>query len=179
MTEDFRRLLVTTLPQMRGYALIKTRNQSEADDLLQQTALNALKAEHQFTMGTNFKAWLHRIMINEFISSIRRKKANLNIDDIPEEFLGQNGDQDEKLLERQVLKAIDKIPAPQRTVINMICVGEMSYFEAAKALRCSVGTVKSRLWRARRAIHAFVAEKEIPSSYIPISAPVPSIYVVR
>jgi RNA polymerase sigma-70 factor (ECF subfamily) len=163
MTNDIRKLLAATLPQMRGFALLKTRNRSEADDLLQQTALKALKAEHQFTLGTSFKAWLYQIMKNEFISSIRRKKPTANIDDVSEELFGVSGGQEDKLLKREILKAMDKMPASQRAVLIMICASGMTYVEAGEALRCSVGTVKSRLWRARRAMQAYVLdEREVP-----------------
>jgi RNA polymerase sigma-70 factor (ECF subfamily) len=171
MADDFHQLLVKTLPQMRSFAFMKTRDHSAADDLLQQTALKALKAEHQFKMGTNFKAWLYRIMRNEFINSIRYKYATVNIYDLPEEMFGASGGQDDKTLERQILKAMDRIHPAQRDAMIMICASGMSYAEAGEALRCSVGTVKSRVWRARRAIQAYVLDENGAAGHSSSSVP--------
>jgi RNA polymerase sigma-70 factor (ECF subfamily) len=84
----------------------------------------------------------------------------LLIDDIPEEFLSRAGDQDDKVLTREIIQAMDKLQPRQREVLILICASGLSYEEAAESLQCSVGTIKSRLWRARRHMQALVMGEE-------------------
>ncbi len=150
MAGEFQDLLVEILPRLRAYALALTRNRAAADDLVQETALKCWKARAQFTMGTNFKAWIYHIMRNEHINSFRRgKHAPVSIDDLPEEVFARGGDQESKLLTREVFVAVNRLPEVQREILLMSCVGELQYHEIADVLGCSMGTVKSRLWRAR------------------------------
>ena len=90
---EFNDMLVAALPRLRAYAMILTRSRAAADDLLQQTAYRALRAETQFTMGTNFVGWMYRILRNEYISSLRRnKRTTSSIDDLPEQMLAARGE---------------------------------------------------------------------------------------
>ena len=147
----FHQMLVDALPRLRAYAMILTRSRSHADDLLQQTAYRALRSETQFTMGTNFLGWMYRILRNEYISSLRRAKRSPGcIDDVPEDLFARHGEQEDKLLTNEVIGAMDKLPPSQREVLVLVCAGGLSYDEAAASIGCSVGTVKSRLWRARQ-----------------------------
>jgi RNA polymerase sigma-70 factor (ECF subfamily) len=157
MTNEFHDMLLEQLPRLRAYAMALTRNRAGADDLLQQTALKAWNAQAQFVAGTNFKAWLYQIMRNEHISTFRRtKRQSVPIDSLPEEFFAQDGHQENKLLTREVLKAMDQLHKSQREVLLMNAVGGLSYEEIAATLNCSMGTVKSRLWRARHEMHKLV-----------------------
>jgi RNA polymerase sigma-70 factor (ECF subfamily) len=164
MLLEFRHLLIETLPRMRGYAMMLTRNAAAADDLLQETAFRAIRAEDQFMPGTNFKAWLYRILRNEYVSTVRRKKKITSIDDAPESFLAQRGAQEDTVLTQEVMKAVAGLPLGQREVLIMICADGMSYDEAASAVGCSVGTIKSRLWRARAAVQQILLGKEEPEA---------------
>lgn len=164
MSPEFRQQLLETLPRMRGYAVMLTKHSAAADDLLQETAFRAIRAESQFMPGTNFKAWLYRILRNEYISTVRRKKKNTSIDDAPEHLLTQRGAQEETVLTREVLKAVAGLPLGQREVITMICADGMNYEEAASAIGCSVGTIKSRLWRARAAVQQILLGADAPES---------------
>jgi RNA polymerase sigma-70 factor (ECF subfamily) len=159
MTDQFRDLLLAEMPRLRGYAFVLSRNQAVADDLLQETALRAWKSRTQFAMGTNFKAWVYRILRNEFISTCRRsKRAPLPMDDVAESVFAYGGDQEEKVIAREVVQALDKLPAAQREVLYLKCVSDYTYEEVAAALECSLGTVKSRLWRARNAMQKILME---------------------
>lgn len=150
MTRPFHDMLVTQLPKLRPYALMMTGNRAAADDLLQETALKVLRAESQFEPGTNFNAWTYRILRNEFISSCRRaKRTPRDIDAVPEEFLARPATQEDKIATREVFQAMRQLPETQREVLSLVCGSGMSYEDAADVLDCSVGTVKSRLWRAR------------------------------
>jgi RNA polymerase sigma-70 factor (ECF subfamily) len=148
--ESFHDMLIAHLPRLRAYAILMTRNRAAADDLLQETALKALRAEAQFTPGTNFGAWMYRILRNEFISSRRRaKRAPASIDDVSDEVLARRGTQESNYFCGEIIRAMDSLQDGQREVLSLICAGGLSYEEAAEMLQCSVGTVKSRLWRAR------------------------------
>ncbi len=149
-TNEFHDMLLQHLPRLQAYAIMLTRDRALAEDLLQETSLRALRAQNQFTMGTNFTAWIYKILRNEYISSLRRKKRQpVPIEDMPAEFLSRKGEQENDVLSREIIQAMDKLQHGQREVLILICASGLSYEEAAEALGCSVGTIKSRLWRAR------------------------------
>jgi RNA polymerase sigma-70 factor (ECF subfamily) len=151
MSQSFNQTLISHLPKLRNYALRLTRNASDADDLVQVTALLVLRAEAQFSIGTSFSAWSYRIMKNSFLSDCRGKQSRtVCIDDVsPELLTSHRGHADDHVLAHEVIRAVDKLPPTLRTALTVICGGELTYNEAAIALSCSIGTVKSRLWRAR------------------------------
>jgi RNA polymerase sigma-70 factor (ECF subfamily) len=155
--DKFQQLLLEHLPRLRAYAIMLTRDRSQAEDLLQETALRALRAQDQFLMGTNFTAWIYKILRNEYISSLRRKKHQpVPIEDMPAEFLSRKGEQENDVLSREIIQAMNKLQHGQREVLILICASGLSYEEAAEALGCSVGTIKSRLWRARARMAALI-----------------------
>ncbi len=149
-SNEFHDMLLQHLPRLQAYAIMLTRDRALAEDLLQETSLRALRAQSQFTMGTNFTAWIYKILRNEYISSLRRKKRQpVPIEDMPAEFLSRKGEQENDVLSREIIQAMDQLQHGQREVLILICASGLSYEEAAEALGCSVGTIKSRLWRAR------------------------------
>jgi RNA polymerase sigma-70 factor (ECF subfamily) len=161
MSDSFHDMLLEHLPRLTAYSIMLTRDRSAAADLLQETALRALRARDQFTPGTNFGAWMYRILRNEHFSSLRRAKRKFSsIDDMPEDLLARPGGQESHVMSREVTRAMDQLQPDQREVLVLICAGGMSYEEAAEAIGCSVGTVKSRLWRARSRIAALVMGEE-------------------
>ncbi|MBX7198987.1 MAG: sigma-70 family RNA polymerase sigma factor [Rhodospirillaceae bacterium] len=150
LSQTFQDILLAHLPRLRAYAIMLTRDRALAEDLLQETALRALRAQSQFTMGTNFTAWIYKILRNEYIGALRRKKRQpVPIEDMPPELLSRNGGQETDVLLHEIIQAMDQLPHGQREVLILICASGLSYEEAADALGCSVGTIKSRLWRAR------------------------------
>jgi RNA polymerase sigma-70 factor (ECF subfamily) len=160
-------LLVEHLPRLRAYAMMLTRNRASADDLVQETAYRVLRSQCQFTIGTNFTAWVYRILRNQFISSIRRsKRALVQIDELPESLLEKRADQDSTIFTQQVVAAMDKLHPEQREVLILICAAGMSYDEAAETLKCSIGTIKSRLWRARKHMELLILEDESDRSTV-------------
>ncbi len=84
MQQEFNDQLISFMPKMRVWALALTRNRAAADDLTQDVATKALVAQNCFIPGTNFSAWVHRIMINHFISSVRSKREFTDMENIPE-----------------------------------------------------------------------------------------------
>ncbi|TAL00237.1 MAG: sigma-70 family RNA polymerase sigma factor [Rhodospirillaceae bacterium] len=153
MAQAFYDMLIEHLPRLRASAIRMTRNRSDADDVLQETALKALRAESQFAPGTNFGAWIYRILRNEFISSCRRaKRPAVSIDEVPDDVLARRGAQESRYFCTEVMCAMDSLRDTEREALILVCAGGLSYEEAAERLMCSVGTVKSRLWRARTSL---------------------------
>jgi len=156
--DRFNTMLVGIMPRLRSYAMWLTRNRAAADDLLQETAYRALRARKQFSMGTNFTAWTFRILRNEFYSSLRRaKRTPVPIDDLPDSIFMMDSEQEELVFTRQVIRTMDKLRPDQRQVLELICGAGLSYDEAAETIDCSIGTVKSRLWRARQKMETLIA----------------------
>ncbi len=149
--DSFQDLLLASLPKLRAYAMFLTKDRSLADDLLQESVVRALNAKHQFAMGTNFNAWIHRILHNQYVNYIRQNSRNIqSIDNIAEHMLSLRPDQEQKVIMGEVIQNLSDLPINQREALLLVCGSGMSYDEAADVLNCSIGTVKSRVWRARR-----------------------------
>jgi len=143
-----------------------TRNPQEADDLLQETYLKALKGFESFQQGTNFRSWIYRILRNTFLTS--RTGLNAKMTEPLELEDGSTTptepDTPETLLlarsHRQLVQdALEQLPVPFREIILLCDMEEMSYQEIAEALAIPVGTVMSRLSRARKAMRELLAVK--------------------
>lgn len=157
----FQDLLLASLPRLRAYAILLTKDRTRADDLLQESVLRALCAKHQFQLGTNFNAWIHRILHNQFISFLRQQRRPMTtLDDVSESYLSQPAGQDDKILTQEVVRALGRLPEGQREALILISSSGMSYDEAASVLGCSVGTVKSRVWRARRQMEKLILDND-------------------
>lgn len=162
-----------TSPMIDGLyaaALRLSGSRAEADDLVQEAMLHAWQSWERFEPGTNLRAWLHRILVNGYISQYRRRKRErraLDLDANPgrrELFLsasqlaleGRDGGVQYGGLGRALREALDALPEDFRAVLVMADLSELSYREIADALGCPMGTVMSRLHRARRAVAAHV-----------------------
>ncbi len=157
---DFHKLLVTTLPRLRVQALALTRNRSDADDLVQAAVTSALAAKDSFMPGTNFGAWMFRILRNRFISDVRRKRETTDIDDVPSSAFARPGAQEDSLVMRELRGHLGKLPAEQRTALVMVTVQGLSYEEVAAAMDCAVGTAKCRVFRARQTLQRWLTGEE-------------------
>ncbi len=133
-----------------------TRNRADADDLVQAAVSNALAAQHSFTPGTNFGAWMFRILRNRFLSDIRRKRDTCDMDNAPAEALARPAAQEDSLALRELRMRLSDLPADHRTALMLVTVQGMSYEEAAEAMGCAVGTAKCRVFRARRQLEAWL-----------------------
>ena len=157
MTHDIGEMLVSTLPAMRAYSMMLTRNRAAADDLVQDAAERMLGRAGQFQPGTNFKAWAFAILRHRHIDGIRRaKRANLTgLGDEPDSILPVTpANQEDRLILKELLASIDGLAHEQREVLLLIVAQGMAYEEAARVIGCPIGTVRSRLSRARRALEA-------------------------
>lgn len=157
---SFHDALVALLPKLRVQALALTRNRADADDLVQAAVTNALAAQASFTPGTNFGAWMYRILRNRFISDRRRLRETVDMDDAPAEAFARPAGQEQNLALGELRAAMARLPADQRAALVMVAVQGMSYEEVASAMGCAVGTAKCRVFRARCALEAQLLGEE-------------------
>ena len=145
--------------QLYNFARWLTQNREEAEDLVQETYAKALKGFSSFQLGTNFRAWMYRILRNTFLTSRTGLRAAATVSLDPEEGLelAVENETPETILMRSsnsqlVQRAIDDLPVPYREALLLCEVEEMSYQEIAETLSIPIGTVMSRLSRARRTL---------------------------
>src|ERR1700710_2697012 len=112
--------VIAILPKLRVQALALTRNRSSAEDLVQDAVCNALKASESFIPGTNFPAWMHRILRNRFISNLRKCRDTTDIADVPEAMFATSASQGDRLALKELGSALNRLPADQREALLMI-----------------------------------------------------------
>jgi len=155
-SHGFHGQVIAILPKLRVQALALTRNRAAAEDLVQDAVCNALSAQSSFIPGTNFAAWMHRILRNRFISNLRKRRDTTDIDDVPSSVFATDAPHEDRLALKDLSKAITRLPADQREALIMVVVQGMSYEALAEATGCAVGTAKSRVFRARRQLEAWL-----------------------
>ena len=158
--DSFEALAMPLFDQLYNFARWLTQNREEAEDLVQETYVKALKGFSSFQLGTNFRAWMYRILRNTFLTSRTGLRATMTVpldlnEDGPE--LAVQYDTPETLLfassNRELLQsAIDDLPVHFREVLLLCEVEEMSYQEISETLSVPIGTVMSRLSRARKTL---------------------------
>nr|WP_321985119.1 sigma-70 family RNA polymerase sigma factor [uncultured Lichenicoccus sp.] len=156
MPNCFHDQVITILPKLRIQALALTRNRAAAEDLVQDAVCNALSAQASFIPGTNFAAWMHRILRNRFISNLRKRRDTTDIDDVPSSVFATEAPHEDRLALKDLSKAIGRLPADQREALIMVVVQGMSYEALAESTGCAVGTAKSRVFRARRQLESWL-----------------------
>ena len=148
--------VILILPKLRVQALALTRNRASAEDLVQDAVCNALSAQDSFIPGTNFPAWMHRILRNRFISNLRKRRDTTDIDDVPAAFFASEAPHEDRLALKELAKTMDRLPTDQREALVMVAIQGMSYESLAEATGCAVGTAKSRVFRARRQLETWL-----------------------
>lgn len=157
---DFHGQLIALLPKLRIQALALTRNRAAAEDLVQDSVANALAAQDSFTPGTNFAAWMHRILRNRFISTLRKQRETTDIDDLPMSAFAVGAAHEDRMVLKELGRALTRLPSDQREALFMVVLQGMSYEDVAQATGCAVGTAKSRVFRARRQLQAWLMGEE-------------------
>lgn len=149
------------IPQLRRFALGLVKDSSEADDLVQDCILKAMEKHHQWERGTNLKGWLMTILRNHFINKVRtaKRRPTASLDD-HDYHLCRPGEQNGHVALKQLRDAIHELPLEQREVIMLVGVEGMSYEEAAAIIDCPLGTVRSRLSRARHSLKDFTLQDD-------------------
>ena len=140
--------LVELIPRLRRYARALVGDRASADDLVQDTLERAWAKLHLYRRGTDLRAWLFTVMHNVHVNKVRATRVTDTLEDeLPE--LAQRASQGDTLLLRDLDRAIARLPSEQRAVLLLVTLEEMSYEEVARALGIPIGTVMSRLSRAR------------------------------
>jgi RNA polymerase sigma factor (sigma-70 family) len=152
---DEAKRLVELIPRLRRYARALVGDRASADDLVQDTLERAWAKLHLYRRGTDLRAWLFTVMHNVHVNRVRAARS---VDPLEEEMpeLAQHGGQPDALLVRDLDRAIARLPADQRAVLLLVTLEEMSYEEVARALGIPIGTVMSRLSRAREKLRALM-----------------------
>ncbi len=161
--ETTRQALIALLPRLRRFARVLTGNLADADDVVQACLEKAMLNLDQWQPGTRLDAWVFRIARNTWIDD-RRRAHNARAHDDIGEMLDLAGDDGVAIAEasaeaRMVRAAVDRLPGDQRDVVALVMLEELSYREAADLLGVPIGTVMSRLSRAKAALaKAMIAE---------------------
>jgi RNA polymerase sigma-70 factor (ECF subfamily) len=164
-SDSFVEEVLTHLDALYGVACRLTRNPAEAEDLVQDSMVKAMRAKDQFRAGTNLKAWLFKILTNTFINKYRRGGLERSVLDGPDadpladgwvsaSTMRQLRDPEQiallPLVEGEVRRALDALPPDFRLAVILCDVEELSYEEIANVMGCPIGTVMSRLHRGRK-----------------------------
>ncbi|HEY1263029.1 MAG TPA: sigma-70 family RNA polymerase sigma factor [Terriglobales bacterium] len=160
----FEELAMPLFDQLYNFAHWLTQDRSEAEDLVQETYAKALRGFSSFQPGTNFRAWMYRILRNTFLTSRTGLKANvpLEFDDDSEPAAGSPTPESVLIGRAQqelVQQALEGLPVQFREILLLCEVEEMSYQEIAETVGIPIGTVMSRLSRARRALRERLQRK--------------------
>lgn len=160
----FEDLALPLFDQLYNFARWLAQDASEAEDLVQETYAKALRGFSSFQAGTNFKAWIFRILRNSFLTSRTGLKTKVALEDDAVESIASAAPTPEEVLVEQadreiVQDALTELPLPYREILLLCEVEEMSYEEIAQVLAIPTGTVMSRLHRARKALRKCLVGK--------------------
>jgi RNA polymerase sigma factor (sigma-70 family) len=147
--------LVELIPRLRRYARALVGDRATADDLVQDTLERAWAKLHLYRRGTDLRAWLFTVMHNVHVNRVRAARVTDPLDEeMPE--LAQRASQGDALLVRDLDRGIARLPTEQRAVLLLVTLEEMSYEQVARTLGIPIGTVMSRLSRAREKLRVMM-----------------------
>lgn len=160
VSDDFAALFRECLPHLRAYARSLSRNADLADDLVQDALLRGWAARNQFTMGTNFRAWMFTILRNRFLDECRNGRGrDTRSTDLSSQELVVGPTQEIVVEFDDMARAYWRLSPNHREIIMLAGAMGVSYEEAARIIGCPVGTVRSRLSRARTELHASLSAR--------------------
>ena len=148
--DQFKTDLLETLPHLRAFARMLARDHTLAEDLVQDTVVQALANRGQFKPGTNLRGWLIIILRNRFYNELRRssRKSEVGVEHLSD-VAAVDGGQEISVEVRDFQRAFRELPAAQREALTLVGASGFSYQEAAEIAGCPIGTLKSRVSRAR------------------------------
>jgi len=147
---EWREQVVGMIPALRAFAWSISRNGADADDLVQDTLIKAWSHRDKFEPGTNLRAWLFTILRNTYYTAIvRRRREVRDEDDSYAKSLTSAPTQEWGLAMRALQAALDQLPTEHREALILVGAAGLSYEEAAEICGCALGTIKSRVNRAR------------------------------
>ena len=159
--------MVELIPRLRRYARALVGDRASADDLVQDTLERAWTKLHLYRRGTDLRAWLFTVMHNVHVNKVRATRATDPLDEEAPE-LAQRAVQGDSLIVRDLDRAIALLPAEQRSVLLLVTLEDMSYEEVARALGIQMGTVMSRLSRARDKLRAMMLGQSGPGAKLKV-----------
>lgn len=157
--DDVRHRLTDEIPRLRRYARVLIRDPTYADDLVQDCLARAVARLDSYEPGTNLRAWLFVILRNVVINDYHKGRRGPTLMELSEAqgSLSTAAEQEQRLLLDEVRQAVQQLPEEQREIILMVPVGGLAYEEVAQILDIPIGTVRSRLSRARTALRELLA----------------------
>jgi RNA polymerase sigma-70 factor (ECF subfamily) len=184
--ENIQELLRPLLDPAYGFCLRLTRNEQDAEDLIQEAALRACRGLESYRPGTNFKAWFFKIIVNAFYERFRKTRPedhSIGLEDAPAHYVRQRvvelgldkryPDPARQLISRlgmeQIEQALQSLPEEYRMVCNMYFIEDFTYREIADMLGIPIGTVRSRLHRGRKLLQKQLWELAVREGIVPRS----------
>lgn len=150
MDVGFRDGMIALIPKLRAYATLLTGRTSEADDLVQDTLVRAWRFQKSYSPDTNLKAWLFKILRNEFYGQVQRgRRIVQDVDGQMAAQLQSAPEQEWRVSHRELVEGLKALTPDTREALLMVTVSGFTYPEAAELCGCAVGTLKSRVNRAR------------------------------
>ena len=159
---DFRAQLAAELPHIRRFSRALAGDPAVADDLVQDCVERALLKSHLYDPARPLRAWLYAVLRNLFISGLRQRQRSAVVKTIDELAGGEGAApaaQEDRLSVASIADALDRLPPPQREVIVLVALEEMSYRDVAEILGVPIGTVMSRLARARGSLQQILEQR--------------------
>jgi RNA polymerase sigma-70 factor (ECF subfamily) len=158
--------LIAHIPRLRAFALSFCGNPDQADDLVQETLVKAWTHRDSFTEGTNLLAWLFTILRNAYFSQYRKRKREVpDIDGMYSSRLAVGPGQTSHIEMLELRVALARLPDNQREALLLAAAAGHSYEEVAQICGCAVGTIKSRVNRARRTLAEMLGIEPVPEIY--------------
>ncbi|MEM8726298.1 MAG: sigma-70 family RNA polymerase sigma factor [Pseudomonadota bacterium] len=164
---EFKRELTEVVPHLRAFARGLCGRPDMADDLVQETMLKAWAAQDRFEPGTSMRAWTFVILRNAYLTDMRRNRFRGEYDEgVAERILTAPAGQEEPLHLSDMHRALLTLPPERREALLLVGAGGFSYEEAAEICGCAVGTIKSRVGRARATLNSMLADGDVPDRSI-------------
>lgn len=160
LNEELSQLIEQEIPRLRRYAMFLARDPEKADDLVQECLVRAIDNIDKFQLGTNIRSWLMTILHNIFVNETKKRRPVLTHDGVIERATPIEGGQEARHQMRDVQRAFESLSWQHRQIIWFICVEQMDYNEVARQLDVPVGTVRSRLCRAREHLKRLIEADE-------------------
>lgn len=159
---NFKRELSELIPHLRAFARNLCSDATQADDLAQETLMRAWKARESYQEGTNLKAWCFTILRNTFYSEKRRSWRRQPLDpEVAEATLVSNDNPSDSMELLALRNALNELPDDQREALILVGAGGLPYEEVAEICGCAVGTIKSRVNRARNALAVIMESNSV------------------
>lgn len=163
--DAFRKELLANLPHLRAFARGLSGRPDYADDLAQEAAIKAWTARDRYTPGTNMRAWTFAILRNHYLSELRRNRRQTDLDEgVAERMLVMDADQEGGLHLSDMETALSQLAPERREAVMLVGAGGFTYEEAAEIANCAVGTMKSRVARARAELNRLLDTEQDPQT---------------